>query len=148
MVRHLCGMAAPGALRATSPLTSFYWLQLAEARRANKEPMAAALEDLEMSIITGPNEEYMITQRGLFGIWQWEALPPDIQRLEHPHRSDLENHVHRTLRMGRRRSRNLRVGISRFWPRADVGDCHLPCCKKCRGRILKALSLVAMRRRQ
>lgn len=39
-----------------------------------------ALEDVEMSAITGPNEEYMITQRGLFGIWQWESLPTDLQR--------------------------------------------------------------------
>ena len=31
--------------------------------------------------------------------------------LEHPHRSALENHVHRTPRMGRRRSLNLRIGI-------------------------------------
>ena len=22
----------------------------------------------------------MITQRGLFGIWQWEVLPPDVQQ--------------------------------------------------------------------
>jgi hypothetical protein len=35
-----------------------------------------------------------------------------LLRLEHPHRSTLENHVHRTPRLGRRRSLNLRIGIT------------------------------------
>jgi hypothetical protein len=65
---------------ANRPLSSFYWLQLAQTRLANNEPMDAALADFEMSVITGPNEEYMITQRALFGIWQWEAVPPNIQQ--------------------------------------------------------------------
>ena len=34
-----------------------------------------------------------------------------LLRLEHPHRSALENHVHRTPRLGCRRSVNLRIGI-------------------------------------
>src|SRR6185295_2693259 len=51
------------------------------------------------------------------------ALEPGLQilrryrrslllRLEHPHRSAVEDHVHRTARLGARRSINLRVGIS------------------------------------
>ena len=68
------------AILAIRPLSSSYWLKLAEARLDNGEPLSKALEDVEMSAITGPNEEYMITQRGLFGIWQWKLLPPDIQR--------------------------------------------------------------------
>jgi hypothetical protein len=63
-----------------NPLSSDYWLQLAEARIDDHEPLAKALDDLEMSEVTGPNEEGMITQRGLFGIWQWEVLPPEIQQ--------------------------------------------------------------------
>src|SRR6185369_1106083 len=35
-----------------------------------------------------------------------------LLRLEHPHRSAVEDHVHRTARLGARRSINLRVGIS------------------------------------
>ena len=35
-----------------------------------------------------------------------------LLRMEHPHRSALENHVHRTPRLGCRRSLNLRIGIS------------------------------------
>jgi len=65
---------------AIRPLASNYWLQLAEARIDDHEPLAKALEALEMSEVTGPNEEAIITQRGLFGIWQWEVLPPEIQQ--------------------------------------------------------------------
>ena len=36
---------------------------------------------------------------------------PLLLCLEYPHRSALENHVHRTPRLGRRRSVNLRIGI-------------------------------------
>ena len=51
------------------------------------------------------------------------AIEPNLQilrrhrrslllRLERPHQSALENHVHRTPRLGRRRSVNLRIGIT------------------------------------
>src|SRR5262249_53487775 len=36
-----------------------------------------------------------------------------LLRLEHAHRSAVENHVHRAPRLGSRRSPNLRIGISR-----------------------------------
>src|SRR5262249_6685147 len=36
-----------------------------------------------------------------------------LLRLEHPHRSAVENHVHRPPRLGSRRSLNLRIGIKR-----------------------------------
>jgi hypothetical protein len=65
---------------ALRPLSSRLWLQLAEARIDAQEPLAKALDALEMSTVTGPNEEAMLTQRGLFGIWQWEALPPETQQ--------------------------------------------------------------------
>jgi hypothetical protein len=65
---------------AIKPLSSYYWIQLAEARIDAHEPLSSALDALELSEVTGPNEEYMITQRGLFGIWQWEVLPPDAQQ--------------------------------------------------------------------
>ena len=65
---------------AVRPLSSEYWVQLAEARVDAHEPLPKVIEALEMSTVTGPNEEAMITQRGLFGIWQWETLPADEQR--------------------------------------------------------------------
>jgi len=65
---------------AIRPLSSHYWLQLAEARVDAHDALAKALAALELSSVTGPNEGYMITQRGLFGIWQWEVLPADVQK--------------------------------------------------------------------
>src|SRR5262249_37850730 len=38
-----------------------------------------------------------------------------LLRLEHAHRSAVENHVHRPPRLGSRRSLNLRIGISSGW---------------------------------
>jgi hypothetical protein len=65
---------------AIRPLSSRYWLKLADARLDAHEVPAKAIEALELSAVTGPNEGYLITLRGLFGIWQWEALPPDAQQ--------------------------------------------------------------------
>jgi hypothetical protein len=65
---------------AIRPLSSWYWLQLANARVDLHEPLPKILSALELSTVTGPNEDYMITERGLFGVWQWEILPPEVQR--------------------------------------------------------------------
>jgi len=65
---------------AIRPLSSRYWLKLAEARIEAHEVLAKVINALELSVITGPNEGYMIAQRGLFGIWQWEVLPPELQK--------------------------------------------------------------------
>jgi hypothetical protein len=62
---------------AIRPLSSYYWLQLAESRVDAGEGPAEASEALGLSVLTGPNEGYMITQRGMFGVWQWEALSPE-----------------------------------------------------------------------
>jgi hypothetical protein len=35
--------------------------------------------------------------------------------LEHPHRSAMENHVHRTPRLGNHGLLNVRIGISRYY---------------------------------
>jgi hypothetical protein len=65
---------------AVRPLSSEYWLQLAEMRLVGGETPAKALEALDLSILTGAHEGSMITRRGLFGVWQWEVLPPRVQR--------------------------------------------------------------------
>src|SRR5579862_2649298 len=61
---------------AIRPLSSRFWLYLAEIRIDAREDAARAIDALDLSTVTGPNEGYMVTQRGLFGIWQWEVLPP------------------------------------------------------------------------
>ena len=62
---------------AIRPLSSYYWLQLAESRVDAGEGPSEASEAFELSVLTGPNEGYMVTQRGLFGVWQWETLSPE-----------------------------------------------------------------------
>ena len=62
------------------PLSSYYWLQLAESRVDANEPFSKASAAFQLSVLTGSNEGSMMTQRGMFGIWQWEALSPEIQR--------------------------------------------------------------------
>ena len=68
------------AMLAIRPLSSYYWLELAGIRVAAHEVPAKTIEALELSAMTGPNEGYLITQRGLVGIWQWEVLPPEVQK--------------------------------------------------------------------
>lgn len=65
---------------AIRPLSSYYWLQLAESHVDASDGPAEALAALELSVLTGPNEGYMMTQRGLFGIWQWEVLPAEVKK--------------------------------------------------------------------
>ena len=62
------------------PLSSRYWLQLAEARVDAHDALAKVIDALDLSVVTGPNEGYMITQRGLFGIWQWEVMPSELRK--------------------------------------------------------------------
>jgi hypothetical protein len=64
---------------AVRPLSSFYWLQLAVARVDTHEALEKVIGALELSAVTGPNEGFMITDRGMFGIWQWEALPAEVR---------------------------------------------------------------------
>ena len=61
------------------PMASEYWLTLAGIRIMADEPLSKALEALTLSTVTGPNEGYLITQRGIFGISFWEILPPEVR---------------------------------------------------------------------
>jgi hypothetical protein len=35
---------------------------------------------LELSMLTGPNEEYIMAERGIYGISLWQRLSPDLKR--------------------------------------------------------------------
>lgn len=61
------------------PLAAEYWLTLAELRVMGDEPLLKALDALTLSTLTGPNEGYLITQRGIFGVSYWEILPSAIK---------------------------------------------------------------------
>lgn len=64
---------------AIRPLSSYYWLELAESRIDAQEAPTKAVAALELSRLTGSNEGYLITERALFGIWRWEVLPAEVQ---------------------------------------------------------------------
>jgi hypothetical protein len=68
------------AMLAVRPMSSENWLKLAERRLTADEPASMAAQAFELSVLTAPNDRYLMVQRGLFGIWQWEDLSPDVRR--------------------------------------------------------------------
>lgn len=67
-------------LLAVRPLSSEDWLYLATALAADGEPYESILAALKMSRLTGPNEGGVMWERGIFGLLEWELLPPDVRR--------------------------------------------------------------------
>jgi hypothetical protein len=57
-----------------------YWLSLAGMQLITDQPMEQLLGSLQLSMLTGPNEGYVITDRGIFGASLWERLSPDLKR--------------------------------------------------------------------
>jgi hypothetical protein len=71
------------ALSATlsiDPLSSVNWLSLSGMQLVTDQPMEQVLESLELSMVTGPNEGYVMADRGIFGVSLWERLPPELKR--------------------------------------------------------------------
>jgi len=66
-------------LLSERPLSPTAWLALAGMRLATAEPYDDVLAALKMSSVTGANEEAVMWKRGIFGLLQWEALPPDAR---------------------------------------------------------------------
>jgi hypothetical protein len=62
------------------PTSSKHWLVLAETRLAAGEPSEKVTDTLRLSVLTGTNEGSIMGRRGLFGLWRWESLPPDLQK--------------------------------------------------------------------
>jgi hypothetical protein len=68
------------ALLSVRPFSSEEWLSLAEMRLISKQPEKDVESALLMSSVTGPNEDYVMWQRGLFGLFIWQSLPADARR--------------------------------------------------------------------
>jgi hypothetical protein len=62
------------------PLSSMKWLALASARVIMGQPFDKVLAALALSSLTGPNEGYVMSQRAIFGLVQWESLPEDVRK--------------------------------------------------------------------
>jgi hypothetical protein len=71
---------ALNAILSVRPLSSTNWLSLAGVRLVAGEGYDMVLGALAMSSLTGANEGSVMLQRGIFGLVQWEALPPDVRK--------------------------------------------------------------------
>jgi hypothetical protein len=67
------------ALLAIEPLSSNDWLAFSRMQLATAQPRAQILGSLLLSWVTGPNEGYVMGERGVFGLTLWEILPPDLK---------------------------------------------------------------------
>ena len=71
------------SILSIKPLSSFYWLSLSGMQLVTGQPMGQVLGSLELSMVTGPNEGYLMAERGIFGVSLWERLSllaPDLKR--------------------------------------------------------------------
>jgi hypothetical protein len=68
------------ATLSIKPLSPVNWLSLSNMQLVTDQPMEQVLESLELSMLTGPNEGYVITDRGIFGFALWERLPQELKR--------------------------------------------------------------------
>jgi hypothetical protein len=68
------------AIIAVKPLSAMNWLSLASMRLVTAEPFDSVASALAMSSLTGPNEAFVMSQRGIFGLLQWDVLSADQRR--------------------------------------------------------------------
>ena len=68
------------AILSIKPLSSMDWLLLSGMQLITDQPMEQVLGSLLLSTMTGPNEGYVMADRGIFGASLWEDLPPDLRR--------------------------------------------------------------------
>jgi hypothetical protein len=71
---------ALSAILSIKPLSSMDWLLLSGMQFITDQPMEQVLGPLRLSKLTGPNEGYVMAERGLFGASLWEDLSPDLKR--------------------------------------------------------------------
>jgi hypothetical protein len=68
------------AMLSIKPLSSIDWLSLSGLQLVTDQPMDQVFGSLVLSTMTGPNEGYVMAERGMFGVSLWEDLPPDLKR--------------------------------------------------------------------
>ena len=65
---------------AARPLSSKYWLALAEMRSVTGERTSKVVEAVRLSVLSGPNQHDVMVGLEIFGVSHWELLPPELQR--------------------------------------------------------------------
>ena len=68
------------AIVAIQPLSPINWMLLSAMQLVTDQPMEQVFDSLELSMVTGPNEGYLMPERGIYGVSLWPRLPPDLKR--------------------------------------------------------------------
>ena len=67
------------AILSIEPLSSMDWFTLSRSELITHQPMEQVLESIKLSVLTGPNEGYIMAERGTFAVSQWENLSPEFK---------------------------------------------------------------------
>jgi hypothetical protein len=70
---------ALGSMLSIEPLSTVNWLSLSEIQLVTDQPMEQVFESLELSMLSGPHEGYVVAERGIFGVSLWERLSPNLK---------------------------------------------------------------------
>ena len=65
---------------AVRPLSSKYWLALAEMQSFSGERAGKIVEAVRLSVLSGPNQHDVMVGREIFGVSHWELLPLELQQ--------------------------------------------------------------------
>jgi hypothetical protein len=67
------------AILSIKPMSSMDWLALSKAELMTHQSMEQVLDSLKLSMLTGPNEGYVMGERGIFAVSLWENLSPYLK---------------------------------------------------------------------
>ena len=67
------------ALVSIKPMSSYDWLAVSGLQFVTDRPMEQVFDSLELSMLTGPNEGYVMGERAAFAVSLWERLPSDLK---------------------------------------------------------------------
>jgi len=67
------------ALVLIKPMASYDWLLLSGLQFVTDQPMEQVFDSLELSMLTGPNEGYVMGERAVFALSLWERLPAELK---------------------------------------------------------------------
>jgi len=68
------------AILSIKPMSSMHWLSRSRMELMTHQSMDDVFGSLELSMLTGPNEGYVMEDRRFFGVSLWDRLPPDLKR--------------------------------------------------------------------
>ena len=83
------------AILSIKPMSSMHWLSLSRMELMTHHSMEDVFGSLELSMLTGPNEGYVMEDRRFFGVSLWDRLPPDLKRRV---TNDVAGEIHDSLK--------------------------------------------------